>query len=275
MKRTKQRWGFALLATLAISVGTADEVTLLSFPIGLQYVSLSCSLRNMPPSNGLQNCAVAVLQAAAQSLGQVTAMNGVGTRATGTSGGATVQQPASVAPQLQSSGLSAQSTGSSASASALGQVASSQTTAFAVPQQSLAATSQPSSAGTGVSGQQAAVTGLTTPAAQPVKSSKVPSQGSSAIASVPGQQSAAAGGQSSAGMQMVQQQVAETPYQGSATSARQSAATSLSTSIKAPSRQQADLGASQDTSLAAAPEEDGSKQQVQQLSAYSITSLAA
>ena len=174
-----------------------------------------------------------------------------------------MQQPASVAPQPQNFGLSAQSTGSSAPASALGQAAGISTPAVSAPQQNLAATSQPSSTVKGMSGQQAAVTGLQTPATQPMTSSTpVQSQGSSAPSSVPGQQSAATGGQSSADMQMAQQQVARSPLEGSATPAKQSAATSLSASIKALSRQQAGMVASEDTSLAAAPAEDDSKQQV-------------
>ena len=263
MVGTKQRWGFVLLAMLAISVGPANEVTLFSYNTGLYNMSIVSRVSG--PFRQLQNKCTAVLQAAAQSLGQVTAMNGVGTRAIGTSGGPSVQQPASAAPQLQGYGLSAQSTGSSAPASSLGQTASMHTTAVSPPQQFSAAPSQSGSAATGVAGQQAAVTGLTISAAQPMTSAaSVPSQGSSATLSVPGQQPAATGGQSSADMQAVQHQVATTPYQDSATPAKQSAATSLSASLKAHSRQQASVEASEDTSLAAAPAEDGSKQQVRQ-----------
>ena len=186
-------------------------------------------------------------------------MNGAGTTAQGTSEGVNVQQPAYSAPQLQASGRGAySSTSSSAPASASGQVASIQKTAMSgsIPQQALAAPSLPS----------AAVTVLQSPAAQLMTSPPAaPSQGSSITSHNTGQQ-LTEGQSSAAHTQMGQQQVAGSPLQKSANEAQQTAATTQSVSTTATSRQQAGLAASQDTSLATASAEDGSKQQVHKAS---------
>ena len=210
-----------------------------------------------------QPFALAVLQAAAQFPGQVNAINGGGAIARGTSEEMIVREPAASALQLQNSGLSAQSTSRTAPALVLGEPASIQTTAMTAPQQGLTAPGQPGSAVLGASGQQAAVTRRQSPATQPITSVlDTPSQSSSATSGNLKQQPVGTEGQPSAVMQAVQQQAAEKPLQSSATPTKLSPATSLSTSDTAPSRQQAGMAASQDASLATAPVEDDSTQQV-------------
>ena len=208
--------------------------------------------------------AAAILQAAAQSLGHITVLNGAGTTARGTSEGGNVQQPAYSAPQLQASGRGAYSASTSAPASASGQAASIQTPAVSANtlQQGLAAPSLPSATVAGVPGQQAAVTGLQSPAAQLTTSPPAaPSQGSLTTSGNPGQQ-LTEGQSSAAAVHTGQQQVAGKPLQKSVASTQQVAEPTQSGTTTATSRQQAGLSASQDTSLATASAEDDSKEQV-------------